>query len=205
MFDMYDLVTQSPSATLFCLIVGAVFILIEATPMLPTFGLAGIVGLVVGWLGVAGLADQGLTWWPLVLAALGAITFEVLILVRKKAVVPFGLASLAVAGGLIGVAVQWSDAGAIAIAVAAALAVPAVAWWLIGAVQRLMNAQAQTGVAALIGRTVQVEAWDGTTGAVALDGARWNARAAAGEVIVAGAEATVVSVDGLCLTISINK
>lgn len=202
MVTMFDQITQSPGATLFCLIVGAVFILIEATPMLPTFGLAGAVGIAAGWLGVAGMAHQQLTWWPLVVAALGAIAFEVLILVRKKALVPFAVASLAVVGGTVGAALIWKDAGSVVVAVVTASAMPAVAWWLIGAVQRLMDKPAQTGTGALLGRTVRVESWSGRSGSVSLDGARWNAFIAGDQAPEPGSDATVIAVDGLRLTIS---
>lgn len=202
---MFDSITQSPGATLFCLIVGAVFILIEATPMLPTFGLSGALGIALAWFGIAGVAEQDLTWWPLVLAGLGGIAFEVLILVRRRSILPFSLASAAVVGGTLWTAALSKNLGAIAVAIGASVAVPAVAWWLIGAVQRLMNAQPQTGASALIGRSVQVEDWNGTSGAVSIDGARWNARTEDDREVEVGSHATVTAVDGLRLTISINN
>lgn len=202
---MFDSITQSPGATLLCLIVGAVFILIEATPMLPTFGLSGALGIGLAWFGVAGVAEQDLTWWPLVLAGLGGIAFEVLILVRRRSILPFSLASAAVIGGTLWTAALSKNLGAIAVAIGASVVVPAVAWWLIGAVQRLMNAQPQTGASALIGRSVQVEDWNGASGAVSIDGARWNARTEDERAVEVGSYATVTAVDGLRLTISINN
>ncbi len=197
---MFDSITSSPSATMFCLVVGAIFVLIEATPFLPTFGLAGLAGVGLGVVGIAGVGAQDLPWWPLSIAAVGAIGFQILILMRSRAQVPFAVSTSAVLGGTITTGLMWNDAAAVGVAATTSLLAPAVSWQLIGAVQRIMARPPQIGTEMLVGRIVEVESWSGGVGAVLVDGDRWNARST--EPIVPGTSVRIVSVEGLHLEIA---
>lgn len=197
---MIDSIISSPAATLTCLVIAAVLLLIETTPMLPTFGLSGLLGIGLGWIGVAGLHEQQLTWWPLMIAAVGATAAAVLILTRKRLIPVFAAVVGAVAVGTIGTAAIWKDAPAIIVAIVTTVVFAATSWWLIDAARRLLDRPSDVGADAVVGRTAKVVIWDGTAGRVMLDGDTWNAIAS--HEFPVGATVEVVGLDRLTLKVA---
>jgi membrane protein implicated in regulation of membrane protease activity len=165
--------------------------MIEAA--LPTFGVAGIGGFALLWVGVQGIAEGHHTWAPLTLIAVGVGLWAVL-LVRRTAS-PSG--QLAAAGlyalGAVGFGVAAGSPGAVAVGVVATGALAAVFPVLLSATNRLLNRPPQVGMEAFEGRTASVVSWDweANRGRVRLDGSLWNATAVVpvrpgDEVVVVG-------------------
>lgn len=175
------------------LTLSAALLLVEVA--LPTFGVAGIGGLALLGVGVAGISDGDDTWAPLMLIAVAVCLWAVQIV--RKSPSPSGrlLAAGLYAAGAIGFGVAARSIGAVAVGIAGAAALSAGFPFLLGATERLAALPAQTGLEAFDGRRAAVVSWDpaANRGTVRLDGSLWTATATVpvrpgDEVVVVGHE-----------------
>ena len=162
---------------------------------LPTFGVAGIGGLALLWVGVQGISEGDDTWAPLMLIAVAVCLWGVQIV--RKSPSPSGrlLAAGLYAAGAIGFGVAARSIGAIVVGIVGAAALSAGFPFLLGATERLAALQPQTGLEAFDGRRAAVVSWDpaANRGTVRLDGSLWTAIATVpvrpgDEVVVVGHE-----------------
>src|SRR5947208_2636151 len=76
-----DAMLDAPAFVVVALTLASALLLIEVA--LPTFGIAGISGFVLGGAGAASVARQDKAWWPLVLVALAVCLWAVLVARRS--------------------------------------------------------------------------------------------------------------------------
>jgi membrane-bound ClpP family serine protease len=198
--DEVDWLFDEPVVVLVGVTFAAVFAVVELA--LPTLGVAGLLG--VFCLGVAGggvVRQDDLVWWPLLGTAVAAVLWTVSIVLRRRSTgLEAAAAALCLAAGL-GFAAANRDAASAVVAVALAaglwVAYPA----LHQAATKLVERPAQTGMEALVGRTVLVDRWDGDGGIVLLDGTRWNAESVGGG-FSRGDHAAVVDFHGSTMRIA---
>lgn len=157
--------------------------------------MAGIGGLALLWVGVAGVSQGDDTWAPLMLIAVAVCLWAVQI-VRKSAsssgqLIAAGIYAL----GTIGFGAAAGSIGAMAVGAAATGGLSAGFPVLLRQTRRLLEEPAQVGMEAFDGRRATVESWDWQTnrGTVRLDGSLWNATATVpvregDEVLVVGHE-----------------
>ena len=184
---------DSPPVIVIALTISAALLLIEVA--LPTFGVAGIGGLAMLWVAVAGIADGDDTWAPLMLIAVAVCLWAVQI-VRKS---PSASGRLVAAGlyaaGAIGFGIAAKSVGAVIVGMVGSAGLSAGFPLLLNATARLDALPAQTGLEAFDGRKATVASWDPASnrGTVRLDGSLWNATAtvpvrSGDEVLVVGHE-----------------
>ena len=146
---------------------------------LPTFGIAGIGGFAMLWVGVDGVSQRGETWAPLMLIAVAVCLWAVL-LVRKTAS-PSGLTTATglYALGTIGYGAVTASLGAVAVGALATAGLWAGFPFLLRQTTRLLDQPPQVGMEAFEGRKATVTSWDwgANRGTVRLDGSLWNATA----------------------------
>jgi membrane-bound ClpP family serine protease len=166
---------DSPPVIVIALTLSAALLLIEVA--LPTFGVAGIGGFAMLWVGVDGASQRDETWAPLMLIAVAVCLWAVL-LVRKTAS-PSGLATAAgfYAVGTVGYGAVTGSVGAMIVGAAATAGLSAVFPVLLRQTQRLLDQPPQMGMEAFDGRRAIVVSWDweANRGTVRLDGSLWNA------------------------------
>jgi membrane-bound ClpP family serine protease len=187
---------DSPPVIVIALTLSAALLLIEVA--LPTFGVAGVGGFAMLWVGLEGVSQRDETWAPLMLIAVSVCLWAVL-LVRKTAS-PTGLVTAAglYAVGTLGYGAATASVGAMLVGAAATAGLSAVFPVLLRQTQRLIDRPPQVGMEAFDGRRATVVSWDwepgGTSrGTVRLDGSLWNAVAnvpvrEGDEVLVVGHE-----------------
>jgi len=184
---------DSPPVIVIALTLSAALLLVEVA--LPTFGVAGIGGFAMLWVGLEGVSERDETWAPLMLIAVAVCLWAVL-LVRRTAS-PSGLATAAglYALGTVGYGAVTGSLGAVVVGAAATAALSAAFPVLLRQTQRLFERPPQVGMEAFDGRRATVVSWDweANRGTVRLDGSLWNAIAAVpvregDEVVVVGHE-----------------
>lgn len=166
---------DSPPVIVIALTLSAALLLIEVA--LPTFGVAGIGGFAMLWVGLVGVSQRNETWAPLMLIAV-AVCLEAVLLVRRTAS-PSGLATAAglYALGTVGYGAVTRSVGAMIVGGAATAGLSLVFPVLLRQSQRLLDRPAQVGMEALDGRRATVVSWDwaANRGTVRLDGSLWSA------------------------------
>ena len=184
---------DSPPVIVIALTLSAALLLIEVA--LPTFGVAGIGGFAMLWVGIDGLSQRDDVWAPLTLIAVAVALWAVLLV--RKSEHPTGRLTAAglYALGTIGYGVSSGSVGAAAVGAVATGGLSAVFPVLLHATQRLLDQPAQVGMDSYDGRTATVVSWDweARRGTVRLDGSLWNATATVpvrpgDEVVVVGHE-----------------
>lgn len=167
---------------------------------LPTFGVAGALGLGLTVFAVLGINEQQAQWWPLLFVAVALGLWAVMI-ARKDAPVPQqALAAGFFAGGSIGFAAGAGDTATWVVAVLGIIGLPAGFPSLFAAAERLMDRPPELGMDAYIGRQARVKRWAGTSGTVELDGSLWTAT---GPADLATDDAVVVTAfDRMTLTVA---
>ena len=162
---------------------------------LPTFGVAGIGGFAMLWVGIEGVSQGGHDWAALTLIAVGVALWAVLLVRRTASVSAQATAAGLYALGTVGFGAMAGSPGAVAVGVAATGGLAATFPILLRATDRLLDQPPQTGMEAFEGRTATVVSWDwgASRGTVRLDGSLWNATAAVpvrtgDEVVVVGHE-----------------
>jgi membrane-bound ClpP family serine protease len=168
---------DSPPVIIIALTLSAALLLIEVA--LPTFGVAGIGGFAMLWVGIQGVSEGDDTWAPLVLIAVAVCLWAVL-LVRKSSS-PTGLAIAAglYALGTVGYGVVTGSVGAMVVGALATAGLSAAFPVLLRQTQRLLDQPPQVGMDSYEGRRATVVAWnwESNRGTVRLDGSLWNASA----------------------------
>jgi membrane-bound ClpP family serine protease len=184
---------DSPPVIVIALTLSAALLLVEVA--LPTFGVAGIGGFALLWVGVAGVAEGDDTWAPLMLIAVAVCLWAVQIVRTSPSPAGRLVAAGVYAAGAIGFGVAARSIGAVIVGMVGAAALSAGFPFLLGATQKLADLPAQTGLEAFDGRTATVTSWDPATnrGTVRLDGSLWNATSTVpvrpgDEVLVVGHE-----------------
>jgi membrane protein implicated in regulation of membrane protease activity len=193
-------VLNDPSFVVVTLTLASALLLAEIA--LPTFGIAGITGTVLGAGGLTAAARQDHPWWPLVLIALAVCLWAVMV-VRSSA--PFlgqALAAGLYALGGIGYGLLAHDTPTVAVAAVAAGGLPAGFPSLLTATKRLLGERPQVGMDALIGRVATVERSDGLAGTVRLDGSLWTATAGSSDLPGPGETVLVAGYDGMILLVT---
>lgn len=190
-------VIEQPAATYVALMLATVALLVEIA--LPTYGISGIIALVLAAIGGAGVVRQQLVWWPLLLAACGIVLWVVGLARRRDNVVLQAVAATLFASGSVVFALLAADAPAVIAAIAGSIAVPLIYPALLRATRRLMERPPDVGMEAMVGRTGDVEEWSGTAGNVRLDGSFWNADGPADLAVCA--RVVVRYVDGMRLVV----
>jgi membrane-bound ClpP family serine protease len=169
---------------------------------LPTFGVAGIGGFAMLWVGITGVSQRDETWAPLMLIAVAVSLWGVL-LVRKSGA-PSGLATAAglYAVGTVGYGVVTGSVGAMAVGAVATGGLSAGFPVLLRQAHRLLDRPPQVGMEAFDGRRATVVSWDweANRGTVRLDGSLWNASAAV--PVREGDEVLVIGHEGMQLRIA---
>jgi membrane-bound ClpP family serine protease len=191
---------DSPPVIVIAFTLSAALLLIEVA--LPTFGVAGIGGFAMLWVGVEGVSQRDETWAPLMLIAVAVCLWSVL-LVRKTSA-PSGLSTAAglYAVGTVGYGAATGSVAAMAVGAAATAGLSAVFPVLLRQTQRLLDQPPQVGMEAYEGRRATVVSWDGPAnrGTVRLDGSLWNATA--NVPVREGDEVTVVGHERMELRIA---
>lgn len=168
---------DSPPVIVIALTFSAALLLVEVA--LPTFGVAGIGGFAMLWVGLEGVSERDETWAPLMLIAVAVCLWAVL-LVRRTAS-PSGLATAAAlyALGTVGYGAVTGSVGAVLVGGAATAGLSAAFPVLLRQTQRLLDRPAQVGMEAFDGRRAVVVSWnwEANRGTVRLDGSLWNATA----------------------------
>lgn len=188
---------DAPAVVLVALTLAAALFLVEAA--LPTFGVAGLSGLVLLTVGLLAADDQGRPWWPLLFVAGAVCLWAVLLMTRSSAPTGQATAASLFAIGSLSYGVLAGDPTTIVLAVVGSVALPFGFGPLLGATTRLLDLPAQTGMAALVGRGGTVVDWSGRSGTVRVDGSLWDARCptelvTGAEVVVTGHEEMTVNV-----------
>jgi membrane-bound ClpP family serine protease len=168
---------DSPPVIVIALTFSAALLLVEVA--VPTFGVAGIGGFAMLWVGLEGVSERDETWAPLMLIAVAVCLWAVL-LVRRTAS-PSGLATAAAlyALGTVGYGAVTGSVGAVLVGGAATAGLSAAFPVLLRQTQRLLDRPAQVGMEAFDGRRAVVVSWnwEANRGTVRLDGSLWNATA----------------------------
>jgi membrane-bound ClpP family serine protease len=171
--DVVDGVLAEPVVVLLAVALAASLFVIEAA--LPTMGLAGTLGLVLGIAAVVGISESDDDWWPLLGPMLAVALWAVLVASRTRSrAVEAGAVGLFAGGSLVfGVLAESPLAAGFGVAIA----VPLGAGFphLHGRARRLLDQQPRVGLEAYVGRTTEVVRWQGTAGTVRLEGSLWNA------------------------------
>jgi membrane-bound ClpP family serine protease len=184
---------DSPPVIVIALTLSAALLLIEVA--LPTFGVAGIGGFAMLWVGIEGVSQRDETWAPLMLIAVAVCLWGVLLL--RKTASPSGLATAAglYAVGTVGYGAVTGSVGAMIVGAVATAGLSAAFPVLLRQTQRLLDRPPQVGMEAFDGRRATVVSWDweANRGTVRLDGSLWNATAnvpvrEGDEVLVVGHE-----------------
>lgn len=188
---------EQPAATYVALVLATVALLVEIA--LPTYGISGLIALVLAAIGGAGVVRQQLAWWPLLLAACGIVLWVVGLARRRDNVVFQAAAATLFAAGSVVFALLAVDAPAVIAAIVGSVAVPVIYPGLLRATQRLMDRPPAVGMEAMVGRTGDVEEWSDTSGSVRVDGSFWHADGPAG--LEPGSRVVVRYVDGMRLVV----
>lgn len=196
-----DALLDAPAFVIIAFTLSSALLLVEVA--LPTFGIAGVSGTVLGVLGVLAVDQQGEPWWPLLLVALAVCVWAVM-LVRRSAPTPVQLmATFDYAAGGVGYGIVADDLGAIVVSIVCAVGLFAGYPSLLDAMTRLLNSPPQVGMEALIGRrAIVVERGDGRHGRVRIEGALWTATSAAGILPEPGEAVQVAGYDGMMLLVT---
>jgi membrane-bound ClpP family serine protease len=182
---------DSPPVIVIALTIAAGLLMIEVA--LPTFGVAGIGGFAMLWVGIQGVAEGGHDWAALTLIAVGVALWAVLLVRRTPSVTGQAAAAGFYALGTVGFGLMADSPGAVAVGVAATGGLAATFPLLLRATNRLLNRPPQVGMEAFEGRRATVVSWDweANRGTVRLDGSLWTATAtvpvrSGDEVVVVG-------------------
>ncbi len=175
---------------LVCLTFAAALLIVEAA--LPTVGIAGTLGLGALILVVVVVADQDLTWWPLIGPALGVTTWAMLVVAQRRSTSAELFAAGVFAAGGAAFAVVNDDAASMVVTVLATAGLALGFPRLHDAATQLARRPAQVGMEALIGGVAIVDRWDRRSGTVLLEGSRWNAAATHAIDLTPGDPVTVV-------------
>jgi membrane-bound ClpP family serine protease len=184
---------DAPAVVYLSLALGAALVLVEVA--LPTFGVAGLLGLGLLLAGVWELGRQDLPWWPLLLALVGVGWWAAMLVARATSRAHQAAAAAFFAVGSVVFAALAADVVTVFVAVGVSLAVPAVFPALFAATQRLLGRQPEVGMEAFVGRHAVVRRWTTTSGTVELDGSLWNADGPRG--LEAGDQVVVTGYSGM--------
>lgn len=193
-----DGLLEQPAVVLVCLAVGSLLLLAEVA--LPTVGLAGTGAAILGAIGVAGIARQDATWWPLLGVAAGVSLLAVLIARRTASTGGTVVASSLFGAGALAFGLMAEDGPAIAVALGATAAVTAGFQPLLHAAIRLMGGPPLVGMESLVGSEAEVVRWEGDHGTVRIAGSLWNARSVA--AVSAGAGVVITGHDGMTVVVA---
>jgi len=193
-----DSILDQPAVVLICFTVGSLLLLAEIA--LPTVGLAGTGAVILGAIGIAGIANQDATWWPLLGVAAGVSLLAVLIARRTASAVGVAIAASLFGAGALGFALLAKDGPAIVVALLATAAVTAGFHPLLRAAIRLMGGPPQVGMESFVGREAEVVRWDGDRGTVRIAGSLWNARSVA--ALSPGAVVVITGHDGMTVVVA---
>lgn len=192
-----EAVFEEPVGIYLCLVLASVAILIEAA--LPTFGLAGALGLFLAVVGSVAIADQQLEWWPLILAAAGVGVWGVSLVFKRKSPTGQIVAFALFTSGSLLFALLAEDTPTTFVAIATALGLAWAHPRLFGVTHKLMHATSEVGMESFVGKPATVIEWEGDTGRVKLGGGYW---AATGDSdLVVGQQVTVLGYEGMHLTV----
>ena len=195
-----DALLDAPAFVVVALTLASALLLIEVA--LPTFGIAGISGFVLGGAGAASVARQDKAWWPLVLVALAVCLWAVLVARRSAPPAAQVTAAVLYALGGIGYGIAAGDIPAIVVAGLATAGLAAGFPTLVTASNRLLNRPSQVGMDSLVGRVAVVERAAGRAGTVRLEGSLWNATSSAGDLPGPGETVLVAGYDGMMLVVT---
>jgi membrane protein implicated in regulation of membrane protease activity len=188
---------EAPVLVLLAATGAAAMWMIEAA--LPTFGVAGLIGVVLAAAAVLALGDE--PWWPLAFAMVAVAVWAVALAVRRAGtVLPVSAATL-FAVGSIGYGIAAQDWAAFVVAVTGSVALPSFFPRLQRATRRLVSAPPQTGMAALLGRHGEVVRLSEGVGTVRIDGSLWNARSS--KALSPGVDVEVLAWDGMTLEVTL--
>lgn len=193
---MGELVSE-PGVVYVCVALASLLVLAEIA--LPTFGVAGGLAIGLSLVAGAGVGEQDLDWWPLVVVAVAVGWWAVLGIRRTTTFAQVALPGAVYAAGSITFAVMADDAVTLGLAVAASLAIPAAYPRIVTMAEGLATQTPASGAEAFVGRAAVVERWDGSVGSVRLEGSLWNATSPA--QLAPGDEVTVDAVDGMTFVV----
>jgi len=185
---------DEPSVVLVCLTFAAALFIVEVA--LPTVGIAGTLGLGALIVVIVAVADQDLTWWPLIGPALGVTTWAMLIVAQRRSTVAEVFAAGVYALGGAAFAVVNDDAASMVVTVLATAGLALGFPRLHDGATRLARRPVQVGMEALVGGVAIVDRWDRRSGTVLLEGSRWNASATHAIDLTPGDPVTVVGFHG---------
>lgn len=196
-----EAIFEEPVSIYVCLVLAAIAVLIEAA--LPTFGVAGFIGLSLTVVASIALVDQRLDWWPLLPTAAGVGIWGVSLVFKCRSPVGQILAFALFTSGSLLFALLAEDLPTAIVGVTAGLGLAWTYPHLFAATHKLMNAPSEVGMESFVGQSATVVEWSGGSGKVKLGGGYWSASGATD--LEAGQQVTVLSYEGMHLTIQRKK
>lgn len=193
-----DTLLDEPVLVLVAVSLAAVLFVVEAA--LPTAGVAGTLGLLVGVVAGLAVAHQDADWWPLVGPALGVVLWAVMIARRRRTPSGEASAALVFAGGSLTFGILAGSTAASIVGAAAVVPLAGGFPWLHERARHLLEQPARVGLESYAGRAAEVVRWEGAAGTVRLDGTLWNASST--YPLDAGDPVSVVSHSGMTLEVA---
>jgi len=188
---------DQPAVVILAAAAASVLLLLEVA--LPTVGLAGSAGIVVGAVAVWGAHRIGEDWWPLLGIVAAVAIWGGLIAAHRASTMGQPAADLLFVAGALGYARTTHDWPAAATAVVAGAFLAYVYPRIAAGAARLSSATSIVGMDAFVGTTATVADWDGGRGHVIAGGTRWSASGPEG--LAEGDEVVITAAHGLSLTV----